>query len=133
MSAPDLLGIVPPHGAHANPDPTSAKHSSYREAARTRCSYLQQRHEAGFAIGLAIAALTTAAIGQAPRSAGNRPDQRRADPSRHRKAIDAGAANGRVTGHVPIQRLTRTEFGAAVNDRLARNGDRSEEIVTLPR
>jgi len=29
-----------------------------------------------------------------------------------------GAAGGRVAGHVPIQRLTRTEFGTAVNDLL---------------
>jgi hypothetical protein len=30
----------------------------------------------------------------------------------------AGRPGGRVAGHVPIQRLTRTEFGAAVNDLL---------------
>ena len=29
--------------------------------------------------------------------------------------LDAGAANGRVAGHVPIQRLTRTEFGVTVS------------------
>ena len=32
-------------------------------------------------------------------------------------ALD-GAAGGRVAGHVPIQRLTRTEFGTTVNDLL---------------
>ena len=43
-------------------------------------------------------------------------------------ALDAAAAEGPVAGHVPIQRMTRTEYGIAVNDLLGIEID-AEELL----
>jgi mono/diheme cytochrome c family protein len=56
-----------------------------------------------------------------PPPTSRQPDQREIDAfvSWMEARLDAPAAGGRVAGHVPIQRLTRTEFATAVNDLLA--------------
>jgi cytochrome c5 len=55
-----------------------------------------------------------------PPPGSRQPDQRELDAfvTWMEAALDRSAAGNRVAGHVPIQRLTRTEFGAAVNDLL---------------
>ena len=55
-----------------------------------------------------------------PPPTSRQPDQREIDAfvTWMEAKLDDAAAGGRVAGHVPIQRLTRTEFGAAVNDLL---------------
>ncbi len=56
---------------------------------------------------------------QMPPPGSRQPDQREVDAfvAWLEATLDA-APGGRVAGHVPIQRLTRTEFGTAVNDLL---------------
>jgi mono/diheme cytochrome c family protein len=55
-----------------------------------------------------------------PPPGSRQPDQREIDGfvTWMEATLDGAAARGRVAGHVPIQRLTRTEFGTAVNDLL---------------
>jgi mono/diheme cytochrome c family protein len=55
-----------------------------------------------------------------PPPGSRQPDQREIDAfvTWMEGALDAAAARGPVAGHVPIQRLTRTEFGTAVSDLL---------------
>src|ERR1051325_5029005 len=55
-----------------------------------------------------------------PPPTSRQPEQREIDAfiAAMEARLDAAAAGGRVAGHVPIQRLTRTEFATAVNDLL---------------
>ena len=55
-----------------------------------------------------------------PPPTSRQPDQREIDAfvTWMEAKLDAAAAKGRVAGHVPIQRLTRTEFATAVNELL---------------
>ena len=56
---------------------------------------------------------------QMPPPGSRQPDQREIDAfATWMEAKLDGATGGAVAGHVPMQRLTRTEFGTAVNDLL---------------